>query len=40
MSGDKVTVDRKTLLAILVQVENALEDIKQLKNELGTKGSV
>jgi uncharacterized protein (UPF0335 family) len=38
MTEDKVTVDRKQLLTILVQVENALEEIKQLKNEIKSKG--
>jgi len=32
--SDKVTVDRKQLLQILVQVENALEEIRQLKKEI------
>jgi len=34
MSSDTVTVDRKQLLQILVQVENALEEIKLLKKEV------
>lgn len=34
MSTDTVTIDRRQLLQILVQVENALEEIKQLKKEL------
>lgn len=34
MSEDKVTVDRQQLLKILVQVENALEEIKQLKAQI------
>ena len=33
--SDKVSVDRKQLLQILVQVENALEEIKQLKKQVG-----
>lgn len=37
MSADKVSVDRKTLLTILVQVENALEEVRQFKNEIKTK---
>ena len=32
--SDTVTVDRKQLLKILVQVENSLEEIKQLKKEM------
>lgn len=32
--SDKVSVDRKQLLQILMQVENALEEIRQLKKEL------
>jgi hypothetical protein len=35
---DKVSVDRKQLLTILVQVENALEEVRQLKNEIKGKG--
>jgi len=34
MSEDKVLVDRKTLLTILVQVENALKEIQELKKEI------
>jgi hypothetical protein len=34
MSEDKVSVDRKTLLTILVQVENALKEIQELKKEI------
>jgi len=34
MSSDTVTVNRETLLRILVQVENALEEIRQLKKEI------
>jgi len=34
VSGDKVTVDRQQLLKILVQVEGALEEIKELKKEV------
>lgn len=34
MSSDKVAVDRKQLLQILVQVEGALEEVKALKKEL------
>lgn len=34
MSDDKVAVDRKQLLQILVQVENALEEIKLLKKQV------
>jgi len=37
MSSDKVIVDRKTLLTILVQAENALVEVRQLKNEIKTK---
>jgi len=32
--SDKVTVERKQLLHILVQVENALEEIQELKKEI------
>jgi len=32
--SDTVTVDRQQLLKILVQVENSLEEIKQLKKEM------
>ena len=32
--NEKVTVDRKQLLHILVQVENALEEIQELKKEI------
>jgi len=32
--NDKVTVDRKQLLHILVQVENALKEIQELKREI------
>jgi len=32
--SDKVTVDRKQLLQILVQVENALEEIRKLKKQV------
>lgn len=38
MSEDKVSVDRKTLLTILVQVENALAEVKQLKKEVSKQG--
>jgi hypothetical protein len=34
MMSDTVTVDRKKLLKILVHVENALQEIQQLKKEL------
>jgi hypothetical protein len=34
MTEDKVSVDRKTLLTVLVQVENALEEVKQLRKEI------
>ena len=34
MSGDTVTVNRETLLRILVQVENALKEVAALKKEL------
>jgi hypothetical protein len=37
MSSDKVSVDRQKLLTILVMVENALAEVKQLKNEIKTK---
>jgi hypothetical protein len=37
MSEDKVLVDRKTLLTILVQVENALKEVEQLKKEMVKK---
>jgi len=37
MSEDKVSVDRKTLLTILVQVENALEDVRQFRREIKSK---
>ena len=37
MSKDKVSVDRKTLLEILVKVENALTEVQQLKKEIGKK---
>lgn len=37
MTEDKVSVDRKQLLTILVQVENALEEVKQLKKEIRKK---
>jgi hypothetical protein len=37
MSEDKVLVDRKTLLTILVQVENALKEIQELKKQIGKK---
>jgi len=32
--SDTVSVDRKTLMTLLVQVENALDSIKQLKKEI------
>jgi hypothetical protein len=32
--SDTVTVDRQQLLKILVQVENSLEEIQQLKKEI------
>jgi len=32
--NDKVAVDRKQLLQILVQVENALEEIKELRKQV------
>jgi len=31
--SDRVAVDRKQLLQILVQVENALEEIRELKKQ-------
>lgn len=34
MSSDTVTVNRETLLRILVQVENALKEVAELKREL------
>jgi len=37
MSADKVSVDRKTLLTILVQVENALEEVRKFKNEIKSR---
>jgi len=33
-NSDKVAVNRKQLLQILVQVENALEEIKELRKEI------
>jgi hypothetical protein len=37
MSEDKISVDRQKLLAVLVMVENALAEVKQLKNEIKSK---
>jgi len=37
MSEDKVLVDRKTLLTILVQVENALKEIQELKKQIAKR---
>jgi len=37
MTEEKVSVDRKTLMTILVQIENALGSIERLKNEIKTK---
>jgi len=34
---DKVSVDRQKLLMLLVQAENALAEVRQLKNEVKTK---
>jgi hypothetical protein len=35
--SDEVSVDRKKLLMLLVQAENALAEVRQLKNEIKTK---
>jgi hypothetical protein len=32
--NEKIAVDRKTLLLILVRIESALQEIKNLKEEL------
>jgi len=37
MPENTVTVDREALLKVLVQVENALEEIKELKKQIGKK---
>ncbi len=37
MSESKVSVDRKTLMTLLVQVENALGSIERLKKEIKGK---
>lgn len=37
MSEDKILVDRKALLMILVQVENALEEVRVLRNVIKSK---
>lgn len=34
MSSDTVTVNRETLLRVLVQVEEALKEVAELKKEL------
>ena len=34
MNSDKVTVDREQLLRLLVEVENALMEIKRMKQQL------
>jgi len=34
MSEDKVSVDRRTLLELLLRVENALKDIQDLKRKI------
>jgi len=37
MSEDKVTVDRKALLTILVQIDHALAKVEQLEKDIKTK---
>jgi len=37
MTEDKVSVNRETILKLLLQVENALGTIERLKNEIKTK---
>jgi len=34
ITEEKVSVDRKALLTVLVQVENALEEVKQFRKEI------
>jgi len=34
--SDQVSVDRKTLLELLIRVENALKEIQSLKKEIET----
>ena len=38
MSEDKVSVSRQKLLTILVMVENALNEVRQFKREIKSKG--
>ena len=38
MTEGKVSVDRKSLLILLVQAENALAEVRQLKKEIKGKG--
>jgi hypothetical protein len=38
MTDDNVSVSRQKLLTILVQVENALAEVRQLKKEIKSKG--
>ncbi len=37
MTEGKVSVDRKSLLMLLVQAETALAEVRQLKNDIKTK---
>jgi len=38
MSTDNISVSRQKLLTILVMVENALNEVRQLKREIKSKG--